>query len=235
MEMTDASGQTDQEAGDEDLLDELYDEETEDMPVVSDVPDPLYHFNYAMYAVNDCLYFMVLKPASEGYKALAPEPVRLGVRNFFHNLLFPVRLVNNLLQGRAQDAGDEVQIFLINSTEGLLGLMQPAQEKYGFTTADEDLGQTLGTYQLSEGFYLVLPVLGPSSLRDAVGMVGDSFLKPVNYVEPWELSTGMTALDTVNAASFRVGDYEMLKKSAVDFYQAQKNAYIQNRRHKISE
>ena len=147
----------------------------------------------------------------------------------------PSDLVNTLLQGRIKDAGTEIQIFLINSTVGVLGFGQVAQNQFGLKTCDEDLGQTLGSYAIGNGFYLVLPVLGPSTLRDVVGLAGDSFLTPVNYVEPWELSVGIKSYDTINSMSFRLGDYEALKAAAVEPYVAIRNAYIQNREKKIKE
>jgi phospholipid-binding lipoprotein MlaA len=214
--------------------DEIF-EDYQDSGKTQPVSDPLYYFNYAMYTFNDVLYFAVLQPISSSYKALTPPLFRKGVNNFFHNLLFPVRFVNNLLQGRIKDAGTEIEIFLINSTIGVLGFGQVAQNEFGLKTYDEDLGQTFGSYAIGNGFYLVLPVLGPSTLRDAVGLAGDSFLNPVNYVEPWELSLGIKSYDTINSLSFRLGDYEALKAAAVEPYIAIRNAYVQNREKKIKE
>lgn len=207
----------------------------QDSDKIQPVADPLYYFNYAMYSFNDILYFALLKPIATGYKAITPTILRQGVNNFFYNLLFPVRLVNNFLQGEIKDAGIEIQIFLINSTIGVLGFGQVAQSEFGLKTAEEDLGQTFGTYSIGNGFYLVLPVLGPSTLRDTVGLAGDYFLKPVNYVEPWELYFGINSYDTINSLSFHLGDYEALKAAAIDPYIAIRNAYIQNREKKIKE
>jgi phospholipid-binding lipoprotein MlaA len=213
-----------------DMLDDYQDSEK-----IQPVADPLYYFNYVMYTFNDVLYFALLQPISSSYKALTPPMFRKGVNNFFHNLLFPVRFVNTLLQGRINDAGAEIQIFFTNSTVGVLGFGQVAQNQFGLKTCDEDLGQTFGSYAIGNGFYLVLPVLGPSTLRDAVGLAGDYFLTPVNYVDPWELSMGIKSYDTINALSFRLGDYEALKAAAVEPYVAIRNAYIQNREKKIKE
>ncbi len=194
------------------------------------ISDPIYFFNYAMYSFNDVLYFYALKPIAKTYKAIAPTPVRRGVSNFFHNLLFPVRFMNNLLQGKLEDASDEIGIFLTNSTIGVLGFNQFAQKHLDMETSHEDLGQTLGSYSIGDGFYLVLPLLGPSTLRDALGRAGDSFITPVNYVEPWELSWGMVAYDKINSTSMRIGEYEALKEASLDPYIAIRNTYIQNRR-----
>jgi len=199
------------------------------------ISDPLYHFNYLMHNVNDFLYFKAIKPIAKGYKAIMPVPVRKGLKNFFHNLIFPVRFVNNILQGEIKDAGSEVGIFVINTTIGVLGFGQVAQNEFDFHTANEDLGQTLGSYSIGNGFYLVLPILGPSTFRDLIGRVGDSFLNPVNYVEPWGYSAGIKALETINTVSFRLGDYETLKKASLDPYVAIRNAYVENRKEKIKE
>ena len=201
----------------------------------ADVADPLYYFNYAMYGINDVLYYAAVKPVTTGYKAIVPTPVRVGIKNFFHNLLFPVRLVNNLLQGKFSNAGTEVEVFLINTTAGVLGFFQVAQNHYDMHTFDEDLGQTFGSYNIGEGFYLFLPLLGPTTLRDGIGMVGDYFITPINYAEPWELYWGLKGLNGVNTMSFHLGDYETIKEAAIDPYAAFKNAYIQNRNKKIQD
>ncbi len=219
--------------GDDEFGDDLFDEFEDGKQDDSQVADPIYYFNYAMYTVNDRLYFYALKPLALGYKAIVPTPARRGIGNFFHNLLFPVRFVNCLLQGKLHQASDEIGIFFVNSTAGVLGFNQVAQKYLDMHTKKEDLGQTLGTFHITEGFYLVLPVFGPSTLRDTVGRVGDYFITPLNYVEPWELDAGLGILDTVNRTSFRIGDYEDLKAASLDPYTAIKNAYIQNRRAQV--
>ena len=219
------------------LSDPFSEDDFEDLngPGTGQVADPLYYFNYAMYVVNDHLYFYVLKPMATGYKTVMPLPARKGIRNFFHNLMFPIRFVNHLLQWKLQQASDEFGIFLVNSTAGILGFNQVAQKYLDMHTKNEDLGQTLGTYGIREGFYLVLPVLGPSTFRDVLGLAGDYFLDPVEYVSPWELALGLDTLDIVNRTSFRIGDYESLKDAALNPYAAFRDAYIQNRRLQISQ
>lgn len=234
MILADAAPQKIEPALDEALGDDLDDFEDEfgSTPAQS-VSDPLYYFNYCMYVFNDKLYFGLLKPVAAGYKTVVPTGVRKCVYNFFYNLVFPVRFVNNLLQGKMNQAGTEFQAFLINSTIGLVGFHNVAHSYYQIDPYEEDLGQTLGSYDIGNGFYLVLPVLGPSTLRDTIGKVGDFFLTPLNYVEPVELSYGLKVYDTVNTTSFRIGDYETLKDAAFDPYTAIKDAYIQNRKEKI--
>ncbi|WDP88692.1 MAG: VacJ family lipoprotein [Desulfobacter sp.] len=215
----------------EDIFDE-YEQAGEEGQAVA---DPIYYFNKAMFTFNDYLYFYGLKPVAQGYKAVVPTPARTGIQNFFNNLLFPVRFVNDILQGKGEAAATEFSAFFVNSTLGILGFNDFAQKHMGLKLQDEDLGQTLGAWNVGEGFYLVLPVLGPSTLRDTVGSVGDMFITPVTYVKPWELEWGMRGVDTVNGTSFRIGDYEALKDAALDPYIALRNAYIQNRRAKIQD
>ncbi len=200
----------------------------------SAVADPLYWFNYSMYQFNDKLYFWGLKPLAKGYRAVAPLVLRQGIHNFFDHILFPVRLVNSLLQGKMRAAGQECSIFIIN-TMGSLGFSRIAQEQHGFKDSNEDLGQTLGTYGVGQGFYLVLPFLGPSTLRDLAGRVGDYFLSPTGYIEPTEASLGVKAFDTVNDTSLRIGDYEALKEAAFDPYIALKDAYLQLRQTRVAQ
>ena len=207
-----------------------YESDTKDFTV----PDPLYWFNYGMYHFNDKLYFWGLKPLAKGYRKVTPLVLRQGIHNFFDHILFPVRLVNNLLQGKFQSAGQECSIFVIN-TMGSLGFSRIAQDQHGFKDSREDLGQTLGTYGFKQGFYLVLPFLGPSSLRDLTGSIGDYFLSPTGYIDPTEASLGVRALDTINDTSLRIGDYEALKDAAFDPYIALKDAYLQLRQSRVEQ
>jgi len=214
-------------------LDVFSNEETEEEAV--QVADPLEHWNRAMFHFNDKLYFWLLKPVSRGYKAVIPTPVRSGVRNFFHNLTAPIRMVSALLQGKGRKASAELTSFLVNSTVGVLGVGNPAKRWPELSPSEEDLGQTLATYGIGDGFYIVWPILGASTLRDSVGMVGDWFLNPVSYVEPIEASLEIRVGEIVNNTSFRIGDYESLKEAAIDPYIALRNAYIQNRKKKVGE
>jgi len=200
-----------------------------------EVADPLEPLNRIMFGVNDILYFWVAKPCAQVCKEVLPEPVRIGVRNFFHNLATPIRLANCLLQGKGDSAGTELHRFLVNTTAGVLGFGDPARDKKGLEPAEEDLGQTLAVYGLGNGFYIVLPLLGPSTLRDSAGFVGDQFLNPTRYVEPWEVSIGVSAGKTTNEASFHIGEYESFKSTAVDPYVAMRDIYIQYRNNQIQE
>jgi len=188
-----------------------------------------------MYGANDILYFWVFKPVGQVYKGVVPEPARVGIRNFFHNLTTPARLANCLLQGKGDAAGREFDRFLINTTAGVLGFGDPARDQFGLEPADEDLGQTLATYGIGDGFYIVWPFFGPSTLRDSVGMVGDQFLNPTRYVKPTETSVGISGAKAANEGSFHIGEYEAFKSAAVDAYVAMREAYMQYRKKKIKE
>jgi len=200
-------------------------------PVVS---DPLEGFNRAMFRFNDRLYFWLLKPAAQGYSYVVPEKMRTGVDNFFHNLKFPIRFVNNILQGKFHHAALEFDRFWLNTVAGA-GFFNPASRHDELNIPEEDFGQTLGHYGMGDGFYIVWPVFGPSTARDTVGFGGDYFLDPVTYVEPWESSLGIAAYRKFNRVSLTIGDYETLIESAIDPYSAVKDAYIQYRTNQIEK
>ena len=223
---------------DEDLDKALAEEDEEDLDYLEDemedeIPDPLEPFNRAMFTVNDKLYFWVLKPVAKGYSTVVPEPIRLSVRNFFNNVATPIRLVNSLLQFKMKSASNELVRFGINSTFGILGLYDVAKDEMGINMQDEDFGQTLGVWGAGPVFYLYWPVLGPSNVRDSLGFVGDYFLDPVNYVNPMLDRYALKIGDTVNRTSLRIGDYEEIKKDAIDPYSAFKDIYYQYRKSKI--
>lgn len=202
---------------------------------VVQIADPIYPWNKAMYHFNDKLYFWVLKPVSKGYSAVVPEDIRLSVSNFFRNITTPIRFVGSLMQLKIKKAGNELIRFVYNSTAGIGGLADVAKTDLGISRHDEDLGQTFGYYGIGHGFYVIWPFLGPSSLRDTVGLVGDYFLDPVGYVTPYEAAVGIVAYDKVNELSFYIGDYEDLKEAAVDPYVAIRDAYTQHRKKKVEE
>jgi len=194
------------------------------------IADPLEPFNRAMFQFNDTFYFWVLKPVSQGYKWLVHEDVRTVIGNFFTNAAFPVRFVNCLLQANFPGAAGEVGRFLLNTLVGFGGLFDPASDKeINLAKHGEDLGQTLGVFGIGQGFYIHWPIFGPSSPRDTIGKVGDGFLNPFSYLDEWYETAGVKTVDTVNDASFRIGDYESLKKASIDPYVAVRDAYVQYR------
>jgi len=194
------------------------------------IDDPLEPFNRAMFQFNDKLYFWVLKPVAQGYSKVVPEKARVSVDNFYTNLRFPIRFVNSLLQANFAGAASELGRFIINTVWGIGGLLDPAASKeIDLKKQKADFGQTLGTYGIGQGFYIHWPVFGPSSPRDTVGMVGDTFLYPSIYFGPWEVWAGSRIIEKVNDTSMRIGDYEALKDAAIDPYVAVRDAYVQYR------
>jgi len=203
---------------------------------IAAISDPLESFNRAMFGFNDKLYFWVLKPVARGYKKVLPEAPRVGVNNFFSNLRFPIRFVSSLLQADFSGAATELGRFAVNTIWGVGGLLDPASSKQLDIPKNEaDLGQTLGVYGLGQGFYIVWPVLGPSSARDSIGIVGDFFLYPVSYINPWYDWLAVRAYEEVNDTSLRIGDYEFIKEAAIDPYVALRDAYGQYRQKKIEK
>lgn len=203
-----------------------------------EVWDPLEPFNRGMFWFNDKLYVYALKPVAKGYRAVTPEPVREAVGNFFHNLTAPVRIVNSLLQFKIINTLDELTIFCVNSTLGLGGFFDLTEDAPR-QPSPEDFGQTLGHYGAPAGFYLVLPVLGSTSARDAVGLVADSLASPVSspYYGKLQLpeTAGLQAADTVNGLSLDKDTYEAIKRDALDPYLFVRDAYMQQRQAKVDK
>lgn len=223
----------DKDEFDEDFDDEDFDDE--DLEDDETVFDPLSGLNRFIFDFNDKLYFWMLKPIAKGYRAVIPFAARIGVKNFFHNLGTPLRMISCIFQGKGKEAEAEFGRFLVNTTAGVLGFGNPAKKYPELNPPPEDLGQTLGKYGIGDGFYIVLPFFGPSTLRDSIGMIGGWFLSPVYYVQPQEAAIGITGYEKVNDVSFRIGDYESLKDAAMDPYDAFRDAYIQHRRSKIKK
>ena len=183
-----------------------------------------------MNTFNDRMYFWLLKPVASGYKTVVPEPARISVKNFFSNMGYPARFLSCLLQTDFSGAATETGRFAINTIWGIGGLLDPAATKdLDLQKQNTDLGQTLGVYGVGHGFYIVWPVFGPSSPRDSVILVGDYFLYPPWYIQPWYDSTAVTAFEYLNNTSLRIGEYESLIGAAIDPYVAMRNGYIQYR------
>lgn len=200
------------------------------------IPDPLESVNRVFFQFNDELYFWALKPISTAYSKLLPQLARVCIRNFFSNLYMPVRAVNCLLQGKFEGFGKELIRFMVNSTAGFLGFQDVAKQALDWDKQDEDFGQTLGFYGVGPGFYINLPVLGPSSLRDTVGWVGDQFLNPVDFFgEWWVYNVSVRGYERVNVTSLKLGEYESFKKAALDPYVALRDVYFQYRRNQIKK
>lgn len=209
-------------------VDELIEEDVTDTEEVAAF-DPFQPVNRVMHSLNDGFYNFLLEPVSVAYDTVMPDTVERGVANAFTNLRYPKRLAGNVLQGKWDGAAKETGKFLVNSTVGVLGLAQASERYPGLETSTEDFGQVLGRWRLGHGPYLVLPVLGPSSIRDTVGMVGDGFLDPIHYVESNSVRLGARGLEQVNRSPALMADYEALTEGAIDPYIAMRDAYIQSR------
>lgn len=214
--------------------DDPWDEGTRDDKTL---PDPLEPLNRVFFTFNDRLYVWVLDPVARGYASTLPEDVRLCFRRFFRNLKAPVRVVNNLLQGRVRDSGTELARFTINTTVGIAGLTDPAADTFGIKQRDADLGQTLGIYGLGDGFYINWPLAGPSTLRDSVGAAGDSLVNPFSRLMAEDIRAGAAVYSgrTVNNVSLQLGEYERFTEAAFDPYIAVRDVYWQYRRSKIRD
>ena len=234
---TESAGEPSQsEDSEEDLTDPFEDEDDKDVvPPLKTIADPIEPINRAFFHFNDKLYFWLLKPVARGYGFILPQSVRIGLRNFFDNLGFPIRFVNCVLQGKLEGAGREANRFIVNTTVGLLGLIDVAEEKMDINEQDEDFGQTLGFYGLGPGFYINWPILGPSSLTDTIGIVGDIPLDPVSYTGETFIALPVRSVDLVNRTSLTIGEYEDLKRAALDPYVATRDAYYQFRQNKINQ
>jgi len=216
----------------DDLSDEYGDDET-----IEDIADPLEPINRFFFHFNDKIYFVLLKPVASVYQKAIPSPFRISIGNFFKNIMYPVRFVGCLLQGKIEGASVETGRFLLNSTGGIAGFFDPAADIFEHKQYDEDLGQAMGSWGIGHGFFLTLPFLGPSSLRDGIGTIGESFLDPLNYLCPdffWDRAA-FKGTEVINSTSFRIGDYEDLKEASIDPYVAIRDAYFQSRAKEVAE
>jgi phospholipid-binding lipoprotein MlaA len=198
------------------------------------VPDPLEPINRATFWLNHEIYRFVLRPISKGYEKIVPRPVRKGIYNVYENVKFPVRLVNNALQGDFVRARQELEKFLINSSIGVGGIIRQSDRIPSLAEVPRtDTGLTFAKWGMSSGPYLVLPVLGPSTFRDTVGLVGDYALNPISWVtivygELWVMVIPYT--NTLRALPEQLGTYDSVTENALDRYLAARSAYIQYRR-----
>lgn len=206
--------------------------------------DPLSGYNRLMTSVNDTLFSYAVNPVSKAYAGIIPRPIRISLAHVIHNLQFPVRFSNNLLQGKFLNTTEELERFMINSTLGIAGLFDPASTYFHISAHNEDLGQTLGFYGLGTGFHVVLPLLGPSNIRDFVGIIGDGYLSPLVYESALEKikipqnnieSLALYGLEMVNKNALHLGAYEILKKDAMELYPYFRDLYEQKRLSDINE
>ena len=199
------------------------------------LPDPLEPANRAFFAFNRKLDNWFWAPLTRAYRFVTPEPARRGIRRVFRNLNTPIFFVNNLLQLRLRDAAETLGAFVLNSTLGIFGLLEPGKEA-GWEARPADFWQTLGLVGIGSGPYVVVPVLGPTTVRDGLGSAVDRFFQPLSYVIPivpiqllWGGGAGLSLREESS------DQLAALEKSSVDFYAVLRSAYIQNREKELEE
>ena len=196
----------------------------------------------AIFKFNMALDDIVLEPIAKGYNKL-PAPIKKGSSNFTSNVSTLLSIPNNIFQGNFKQLGHSMGSFAINTTVGIFGFFNPA-EKIGLKPNKEDVGQTLGSYGIGPGCYFVLPVLGPTTARDSLGLIADTFVDPFAHVTIREnelLSTSGNSLDYysvkgASAVDFRAdndANFESLEKNSIDLYSSLKSVYLQNRENEI--
>lgn len=198
---------------------------------VTQTQDPWEKFNRSMYSFNDKLDKTVARPVAGAYNRAMPAPTRSGLHNVISNLGEPVTVINDLLQGKVKQSLQDAGRFILNSTVGLLGWFDPAKH-IGLVKHDEDLGQTLAVWGVPSGPYLVLPVLGPSTVRDTGGMGGDVYLNPVKQDMQARYRNDATLLYGLDTRAGLMQANDAID-SAFDPYTFVRDAYLQNRRFKI--
>lgn len=193
--------------------------------------DPWEGFNRTMFTFNDTLDFYVLKPVATGYDKAMPDPLQDGVTNFFNNVGEIKTIFNDLLQFKFKQAGLDSTRFLVNTTVGVFGFIDIGS-RIGLDRHDEDFGQTLGYWGVESGPYIVLPLLGPNTLRDSAGMVPDYYISPYNAVDHDLTRYSIRAMDIVD---LRAGLLEAEKLIAGDRYTFFRDAYLQRRDFLVSD
>ena len=196
----------------------------------------------AIFKFNMALDDAIIEPLAKGYSKL-PSPIKSGASNFTSNIGVLLSIPNNILQGNFQQLGHSVASFALNTSVGIFGIFNPA-EKIGLNPHKEDVGQTLGAYGIGSGCYFVLPIFGPTTVRDSIGLLADTYIDPFAHVTIREkelLSSSGNALDyySVKATSvidFRADNdknFESLEKNSLDLYSSMKSIYLQDRENKI--
>lgn len=194
--------------------------------------DPIEGFNRAMFSINDAIDSIAIRPVAKAYDSTLPVLVKRGVSNFFNNVDDVFVGVNNVMQGKiGQGAGDLGRV-LVNTTVGVLGLFDVASEM-GIDKHDEDFGQTFGRWGIGNGPYVVLPIFGPKTARDAVGFVLDSRVSPVNNIDHVPTKNSLTALQIVDGRAQLLPADRVVDEAALDKYTYVRDAYLQRRRSQI--
>jgi phospholipid-binding lipoprotein MlaA len=200
----------------------------------SEVNDPLEGYNRVMYSFNDTVDSAILKPVAQGYDFIMPSPVNKGVSNFFSNLNDITVVINDVLQFKFMQAFHDTSRFAINTTVGIVGLMDVASD-FGYKKHNEDFGQTLGAWGLGTGPYIVLPLLGPNDLRDTVGLVGDHYTNPVTYVKGPAARNPFIITDVIDTRAGLLSAEKIVDEAAFDEYTFVREAYLQRRQNLVHD
>ena len=196
--------------------------------------DPFEPYNRAMFEFNDALDTMILEPLARGYEFAIPEIVREGVTNFFENLLDVGNAINNLLQGKPEDAASDLGRLMWNTSVGLLGLIDVAS-KLGFEKHEEDFGQTLGVWGVGPGPFFMLPLLGPSTVRDAPSLIVDLLMSPLFYYEDETVRWTLRGLEIIDIRAGLFKTEEVVDEVAYDRYQFIRDAFLQRREYLVRD
>jgi phospholipid-binding lipoprotein MlaA len=217
-------------------LEESWAQEEESEVLINDPWEP---FNQAMFTFNLKVDEYALRPVAKAYDAVLPDAAQRGVGRFLRNLGVVERFANNLFQGKFPRAGQEVGRFLVNTTIGCAGFLDVADSLFGWQEHPEDFGQTLAVYGVDNGPYLVLPFLGPSTMRDVTGAAVDGALNPMNYflstLQVFAIKGGIGVASAVNYRSMNLDLFENVQRSSVDTYGAVQDGYVQRREKLIKE
>lgn len=196
--------------------------------------DPIEGFNRAMYGFNEVVDTVLIKPVAQGYDAVLPSPVRTGVTNFFGNIADLFIGVNNLLQGKPDQAVSDLGRVLINSTVGILGLFDVASEA-GLEKHEEDFGQTFGRWGIGDGAYVVLPIFGPRTVRDTAGFLLDVAVDPVANVNHVPSRNSLLVLRLIDMRADLLPADKVIEEAALDKYSYVRDGYLQRRRNLIHD
>lgn len=200
------------------------------------IADPFESVNRFFFAFNDWTYANIGDPLWRGYAFVMPQEFRSGINNFFYNLAYPVRFISNLLQGKWKQAGVETSRFVANSTVGFGGLINVTRNNAPIVpTYPENLEQTFGKWGIGEGFYVVLPFLGPSSLRDGIALIGDGYLHPLGHIKPLWHGIALEGFHQFNRFGSLYDNYMTVKQAAVEPYFAFRDGYVQKIRSDIKK
>jgi phospholipid-binding lipoprotein MlaA len=196
--------------------------------------DPWEGFNRKIFWFNDKLDIYLLRPVAVGWDFVLPDLVQTGIRNVFQNARFPIIFLNDLLQAKPVEAGQDLGRFVVHTTVGIGGLWDPAK-RIGLTGNNEDFGQTLGYWGVPPGPFLVLPILGASNPRDTVGLVADSATMVHPYFLVWYISAAITTTNLINTRARYIEEIDENRASALDFYAFQRNAYMALRENLVND